>query len=121
MFSTIIKDKDKVVSAFNQGIFELQRISGEVLQTKAQELASELVPDSFCCSSVWLTTFKIIMASLKRPFVVRTVQLAKKGLSITLPTLKDGYQARNIFNVDETGLFLSCFLPRYQKQSLSWG
>ena len=80
--STIIKDKDKIVAAFNHGMFEPERkrmrtsvyesveeallmwfkdiygrnvpVSGEVLQMKASELASELGHDNFSCSNGWL-------------------------------------------------------------------
>ena len=86
--STIIKDKEKILNAFDEAAFEPQRkrlrtvvyddveeallvwfksvrgknvpVTGAVLQTKASELAKELGHDNFCCSSGWLQRFKTI-------------------------------------------------------------
>ena len=84
--STIIKDKQKILAAFDQATFEPERkrmrtatyedvedavllwfknirgrnvpVSGSILQTKAEELAKELGHHDFRCSNGWLQRFK---------------------------------------------------------------
>ena len=135
--SMIIKDKEKIIASFNQGTFEPGRkrlrtsahedveealliwfkdirgrnvpVSGEILQTKASELASELGHTDFQCSNGWLSHFKTCHGISQKRICGESSagyeETCDKWLTITLPTLTEGYNARDIFNIDETGLF----------------
>ena len=78
-------------------------ISGPVFQTKAQELASELKHPDFKCSSQWLSHCKE-----RHGIVFKNVCGESAGVdeeSIQRTALLKDYDAKDVFNVDETGLF----------------
>lgn len=86
-------------------------ISGNLLKEKAKEFASTLSIKNFAASEGWLTNFK------KRNGVVFKKVCGESG-SVNdavcldwqgkLKTLIENYEARDIFNTDETGLFFKC-------------
>ena len=79
-------------------------VSGELLQMKASELPSELGHDNFSCSNGWLSRFKtrhgISQKRICGESCLVSEETSEKWLSVTLPTLQEGYEARDIFNVD---------------------
>lgn len=83
-------------------------VSGPLLKEKALKFASDLGIDSFKASNGWLESF------LKRNNIVFKTMSGERGAVDTnvvqnwksrLPALCEGYETRNIFNMDETGLF----------------
>ena len=61
------------------------------------------------CSNGWLSRFKTRHGISQKRICGESCSVSEetsdKWLSITLPTLQEGYEARDIFNVDKTGLF----------------
>lgn len=81
-------------------------ISGPLLKEKALELASEVGLNDFKASNGWLQKFKerhqisyksVNIASMDRCIIAEWLYEVKELIS--------GYEQRNIFNCDETGLF----------------
>lgn len=133
--STIIKQKEKINAAQTAGVRKRTTkgefphleesliiwlrqcrgqkvsISGNLLKEKAKEFASTLSIKNFGASEGWLTNFK------KRNGVVFKKVCGESG-SVDdavcldwhgkLKTLIENYDARDIFNTDETGLFFKC-------------
>jgi transposase len=112
------KHKDESGQSIDQLVFEwftVQRskqiaISGPILQEKARQFAAELghPSDVFKASNGWLEKFRFRHAiSFRR---IRG-ECASVDNSTTeewtqrLPTLLDGYDEKDVFNADETGLF----------------
>ena len=129
--STIIKHKEKISAAQTQRTTKSEfprleeslviwlrqcrgqkvSISGNLLKEKAKEFASILSIKNFAASEGWLTNFK------KRNGVIFKKVCGESG-SVDdavgldwhgkLKTLIQNYHARDIFNTDETGLFIKC-------------
>lgn len=86
-------------------------ISGNLLKEKTKEFASTLSIKNFAASEGWLTNFK------KRNGVAFKKVCGEIGSvdnavcldwHCKLKTLIENYDARDIFNTDETGLFFKC-------------
>nr|XP_014353309.1 PREDICTED: tigger transposable element-derived protein 4-like [Latimeria chalumnae] len=84
-------------------------LSGTTLAIKADELAKKLGHADFSASQSWVERFKHC-----RGIVCRTVcgesesvnsNVLDDYVTTKLPSLLIGYQPRNIFNINETGLF----------------
>ncbi|XP_064417988.1 tigger transposable element-derived protein 4-like [Latimeria chalumnae] len=83
-------------------------LSGPMLAIKANELAKKLGHADFSASQSWVERFKH-----RRGIVCRTVCGESESVNSNvlddyvtkLPSLLIGYQPRDIFNIDETGLF----------------
>ena len=83
-------------------------VTGKLIQEKARSVASERQIVDFRASNGWLEAFKrrnnIRLAAISgegNDVDVNTVEDWKKRL----PSICEGYEPRNIFNADETGLF----------------
>ena len=134
--STIIKNKDKIYESFEQSLcvsskkrlrtaahqdieealvlwlkFARSRqvpVSGPLLQTKAQELASELGHPDFKCSSGWLSRFKERHGIVYKNVCGESADVSEESVQQwkdKLGSLLKDYDAKDVFNVDETGLF----------------
>ena len=84
-------------------------ISGSIIRAKAEELAKELGHGDFQCSSGWLQRFKgrhsIIQKRICGESAAVSTETCAQWIDTTLPTLLEGYELRDVFNADETGLF----------------
>ncbi|XP_045178721.2 tigger transposable element-derived protein 4-like [Mercenaria mercenaria] len=83
-------------------------VSGPILCTQALKFASDLGDINFKASTGWLASF------LKRNNIVLGTMSGERGdvnkdtvtdWKSKLPTVCDGYDPKDIFNMDETGLF----------------
>ncbi|XP_054630194.1 tigger transposable element-derived protein 4-like isoform X2 [Dunckerocampus dactyliophorus] len=83
-------------------------VSGPLLQEKAKEIATQLQLDEFKASNGWLDAFR------RRHNIIFRKMNGESGCVETavvddwkqkLPDLCDGYALRDIYNMDETGLF----------------
>ena len=84
-------------------------VSGSILRAKAEELSKKLGHEQFQCSSGWLQRFKERHAIVQKKICGESasvrVETCDLWIEHTLPTLLDGYELKNVFNADETGLF----------------
>ena len=82
-------------------------ISGPVLQTKAEELATEFGYDDFKCSTGWLSRFKvrhdIVFRKLCDESAVVDEEIASSWRE-QLESILTDYEPKDVFNADETGL-----------------
>jgi hypothetical protein len=136
--STILKDKQKILSRHGSGAdssskraktcafpdveaallkwFETHRsknipLSGVLLKEKATDFARLLNVDGFNASTGWLDKFKA-----RHKIVFRTLHGQAKDVSDetcenwrkSLPQLLQSYEPKDVFNLDETGLFFKC-------------
>ena len=103
------KDLNKVVLAwFTRVRSQNIPVSGPLLQEKACEFAKQLGLDNFKASNGWLDRFKNNNS-------IKCQTLSGEGASVDnatvtdwtqkLNTITEGYEPRNIYNMDETGLF----------------
>lgn len=83
-------------------------LNGPLLMEKAQEIAVKLNVKGACFSAGWLHKFKMrhgisshVISGESKDAPAETVDEWLKNL----PSKIDGYQMKNIYNVDETGLF----------------
>ena len=83
-------------------------VSGPLIKERALKFAKDFGLDSFKASNGWLESF------IKRNNIVFKTMSGERGsvdLQVTsdwkekLPSLCEGFEPRNIFNMDETGLF----------------
>lgn len=79
-------------------------ISGNLLKEKAKEFASTPSIKNFAAGEGWLTNFK------KRNGVAFKKVCGESGSvnDSKMKTLTENYNARDIFNTDETSLFFKC-------------
>ena len=84
-------------------------LSGSILWAKADELSKVLGHVDFQCSSGWLQRFKeqhtIVQKKICGESASVSTEMCDLWMEHTLPTLLDGYELKNVFNADETGLF----------------
>ncbi|GBP24490.1 Tigger transposable element-derived protein 6 [Eumeta japonica] len=86
-------------------------ISGNLLKEQAKEFGSTLSIKNFVASEGWLTNFRkrngVMFKNIcgESGSVDDTVRLDWHG---KLKTLIENYDAQDIFNTDETGLFFKC-------------
>ena len=85
-------------------------VTGPVLQSVATSFAKKMVPplDGFVASNGWLEKFrirnKVVCKVLQGERASSPIAVADE-FKASLPDLLVPYEARNIFNADEIGLF----------------
>lgn len=92
------------VKARNKGI----PLSGTLIRSKAKEIAEKLNYVDFSASSGWLERFKkrhnITFRAISGE-AANVNQDVVKSFTEKVPSLIEGYDSRDIYNADETGLF----------------
>ena len=90
-------------------------VGGFMLKEKAKFFANSLKIKEFAASEGWLTNFKnrhgITFKKICGESASVDISICSQWID-TLNKLLDGYDARNIFNTDETGLFYKCLPDR---------
>lgn len=87
-------------------------VSGVLLKQKAKEFADSLGHEDFEASTGWLDKFKnrhnIVGKTLCGESADANLGERDKWINNVLPRLIEKYDANDIFNADETGLFFKC-------------
>lgn len=127
----ILKDKDRLLREWNEGGSQFAKrkrrqrnenvnnfvwewfkeararglpLSGPILQEKAREFAAFFNVEKFNASNGWLDSFK-----KRHNIVFREIlgdsEMEEADWRMRVATMCKGYELRNIFNMDETGLF----------------
>ena len=83
-------------------------VSGLRVVEKARKIALKLSVSNECFSTGWLRKFKmrdeILSQETSRDFKDVPAEKVEEWFK-NLPNIMDGYKQRNIYNVDENGLF----------------
>ncbi|XP_029730316.2 tigger transposable element-derived protein 4-like [Aedes albopictus] len=87
-------------------------LSGQIIRQKACQLAEKLGVTDFKGSSGWLFKFlkrhKISFKKLCGESAAVDTSMAKNWMTNVLPEIIREYEAKDIYNADETGLFYKC-------------
>ncbi|XP_054734760.1 tigger transposable element-derived protein 4-like [Anastrepha obliqua] len=87
-------------------------ISGGLLKEKALEFSQKLEQPNFKASTGWLDNWKRRSGICHKKACGESNDVSEedcmKWQRDVLPHLLEGYQARDVFNADETGLFFKC-------------
>jgi hypothetical protein len=91
-------------------------INGKIVQEKALQYARELEVDNFVASDGWLDKWKkrfsISFKVVSGESAAVTDEMVAPWRETTLPTILSRFEMRNIFNVDDCGLFYQAFPNR---------
>ncbi|PNF16076.1 hypothetical protein B7P43_G04575 [Cryptotermes secundus] len=79
-------------------------LSGPILQEKAREFAAFFNIEKFNASNGWLDSFKKRHNIVFREILGES-EMEEADWRLRVATMCEGYELRNIFNMDETGLF----------------
>lgn len=106
---------DAVYTWFKQTRSQGVPISGPLLLSKAQELATELAID-FAPNNGWLHRFKkrraINCKAITGESLAVTPDMTDRWFTKDLPDLLTSFEPEDIYNCDETGLFFRCLPSR---------
>ncbi|GBL80124.1 Tigger transposable element-derived protein 6 [Araneus ventricosus] len=83
-------------------------ISGALMKQKAMEIADALGTKDFCASNGWLHKFRVRNNVVFRALCEEAADVDEslcEDWTTRLPLLLAGYTDKDIFNMDETGLF----------------
>lgn len=87
-------------------------ISGTLIREKAREFADALGHEDFSASIGWLDKFKkrhnIVQKAICGESAAVNLELSENWQIHVLPNLISQYNANDIFNADETGVFFKC-------------
>ena len=111
--STKHSDIDEAVMIwFKQALSSNVPVGGPLLKTKANELAKQFGINDWEASDGWMHWFKqrhgLVFKTICGESASVTPSMTDKWFVDTLPTLIAHYEPKDIFNVDETGLFYQC-------------
>ncbi|GBM13880.1 Tigger transposable element-derived protein 4 [Araneus ventricosus] len=85
--------------------------TGAILQAKANEFAEHFEEQSFVCSNGWQDRFKKRRNIRSGKFVSENSSVCSSDINHWMedvwPDIIGNYDEKNIFNADETGLFLN--------------
>lgn len=84
-------------------------ITGDILREKAQKIAGELEMTDWECNNSWIsrwkTRYNISLKVISGEGSAVDMDVVSDFKSTVLPTLLEGYEPRDVFNADETGMF----------------
>jgi hypothetical protein len=86
-----------------------------ILKEKAKIIAAKLNIDCFSASSGWLSRFKHWHGLVFKKLAGKSADVSVKSTDAwleSLPSLLEGYEPRNVYNTDETGLFFNVLPER---------
>jgi len=90
-------------------------IDGTTLREKAKIIAAQLNVDNFSVSNGWVSRFKdrhgLIFKKLAGESAEVSIESTDAWLE-SLPSLLGGYEPRNVYSADETGLFFNMLPDR---------
>jgi hypothetical protein len=90
-------------------------IDGTILKEKAKIIAAKLNIDCFNASSGWLSRFKHRHGLVFKKLAGESAEVSVTSVDAwleSLPSLLEGYEPRDVFNADETGLFFNVLPDR---------
>lgn len=86
-------------------------IDGSIIREKAKQIAERLGINDFAASNGWITRFKDRHGLVYKKLAGESASVDPVRTSSwinELPKLLEGYEPRDIYNADETGLFYNC-------------
>jgi transposase len=86
-------------------------IDGCIIREKAKQIAVRLAIDDFAASNGWISRFKDRHGLVYKKLAGESASVDPERTSLwinELPKLLEGYEPRDIYNADETGLFYNC-------------
>ncbi len=96
---------------FTQARANNMPINGHILIHKSVEFAKKLHDESFKGNSGWIDRFKlrhgIVCRSISGESGVVNTDVTTDWIENKLPKLIESFQPRDVFNADETGLFIN--------------
>lgn len=102
---------DCVLKWFKQARDQVIPLSGTIIRAKAEEFAEKLDIRDFKASTGWFSGFKDRNAISFRNVCGESESVSSSLVDkwqVDLKKIIENYQPKNIFNVDETGLFFKC-------------
>jgi hypothetical protein len=90
-------------------------IDGNILREKAKIIAAKLNTDYFSASSGWLIRFKDQHGLFFKKLAGESAEVSIKSNDAwleSLPSLLEGYEPRDVYNADETGIFFKVLRDR---------
>ena len=108
--TALLEDVEEALLRWFQGMRAKNLpVNGPLLREKAERLSEMLGHGNFQASSGWLSRFKERHGILHKQICGESASVDPKSLTTwlkeTLPGIIRGYEAKDIFNADETGLF----------------
>jgi hypothetical protein len=88
---------------------------GTILREKAKIIAAKLNIDCFSVSSGWSSRFKDRHGLVFKKLAGESAEISAKSTDAwleSLPSLLEGYEPRDVYNADETGLFFNVLPDR---------
>ncbi|KAJ4443982.1 hypothetical protein ANN_05771 [Periplaneta americana] len=83
-------------------------VSGQILREKALEFASQIGEEKFSASNGWLERFRLRHNIVFQSANSKVRKVPSEDWKDRLPSITSGYEARDIYIMDETGLFFRC-------------
>jgi hypothetical protein len=90
-------------------------VDGNVLREEAKKIAAQLNIENFTASNGWITRFKDRHGLVYKKLAEESAAVDSESMEVwleRLPSLLEGYEPRDIYNADETGLFLNVLPDR---------
>jgi AcrR family transcriptional regulator len=90
-------------------------IDGTILRGKAKMIAAQLNIENFTASNGWIARFKDRHGLVYKKLVGESAAVDSESTEAwleRLPSLLEGYEQRDIYNADETGLFYNVLPDR---------
>jgi len=90
-------------------------IDGTTLREKVKIIATQLNTDNFSASNGWVSTFKDWHSLVFKKLAGESAEVSVESTDAWLesrPSLLGGYEPRDVYNADETGLFFNVLPDR---------
>jgi hypothetical protein len=106
--STFAELDTALITWFQQARASNIPIDGTTLRDKAKIIAAQLNIDDFSASSGWVSRFKDRHGLIFKKLVGESAEVSVESTDAwleSLPSLLEGYEPRDVYSADETGLF----------------